>query len=84
MSQEIFSVADDVECLVGWDVPMQTFFGQVYRVDEKGERAEDEPILWVGKKPEAIRTVDHLQELLRPRTVIPPVIRRRLFEIEID
>ncbi len=84
MSQNIFSVSDGVECMVGFDVPMQTFFGQVYRVDRSGERVDDGMLHWVGVKMDEIRTVDHLQRLLRPHAKIPLDIFEILFEIEID
>ncbi len=29
------------ECMLGYDTPMQTFFAQVYLVDENGERVQD-------------------------------------------
>lgn len=72
--QLFFEVGPNVECMVGWDDPMQTFFGQVYRVDEQGERVDDEAIHWVGTHNDQIRSVDHLQQLLRPHAELPAEI----------
>lgn len=84
MSQNVFSVSPGVECLVGWDPPMGTFFGQVYAVNKKGERVDDEMIFRIGGIPDQVRTVDHLQEALRPYATIPKEIFQTLYEIEID
>jgi len=83
-------VDDQTECAVGWDVPLETFFGQVYKVDEQGERVEetadgeDGTILWVGTEPAEIRTVDELVRLLKPHAVLPEDIYGALFAIECD
>jgi hypothetical protein len=87
MSQNIFPVRDGVECMVGWDDHMGTFFAQVYRVDEEGERigAEDNgDIHWVSGYPCKIRTVEELVRLLKPHATIPEEILKILFEIEVD
>ena len=87
MSQFVFPVSEEIECMVGWDVQMQTFFGQVYKVDENGDRLDAEEggtLLWVGSKNCEIRTVDELARQLISRAIIPNDIRKKLYEIEID
>ena len=83
--QQTFLVRDGVECLVGWDSPMQTFFGQVYKVDSRGERTDDEPLLWVGTHQGEIHAVEELARLLRAeKASIPSEIYGKLYAIEVD
>jgi hypothetical protein len=91
MSQHFFSAGNQVEGMVGWDNALGTFFGQVYKVDEEGERIEDDDegqekgtLLWVGARRGEIRTVDELEEKLKPVARIPADIRKKLFEVEVD
>lgn len=90
MSQTIFQMDDQTECMVGWDPPLGTFFGQVYKINEEGERVEETEkgesgtILWVGTTPAEIRTVDELARKLKPHAVLPKAIYDELFAIECD
>jgi len=90
MSQMKFPVDDTTECMVGWDPPLGSFFGQVYKIDPDGERidvteeGEDGTIFWVGAGPPVIRTVDELVRLLAPHAVMPESVYKELFVIEID
>jgi len=87
MSQHVFEVNTGVECLVGWDPPMQTFFAQVYKVDEDGERIDAEEggtIIWVGRVNSEIRTVRELAMLIELHAIIPLEIYEALLEIELD
>lgn len=86
-----FRVSDTTECFIGWDPMLETFFGQVYRIDASGERVEEGlngedagTICWVGTTQAEIRTVDHLARQLMSFATIPEDIRTRLFAIEID
>jgi hypothetical protein len=66
---------------------MQTFFGQIYRVDKDGERVdaeEDGTILWVGRRHNEIKSVYVLATQLRPRAEIPSKIYGALFKTEVD
>ena len=82
--QRTFKVQGGMECMVGWDEPIQTFFGQVYAVNDEGERIEDSTSLWVGTRIREILTVDTLVALLKPQVTIPDEIYRELFAIEVD
>lgn len=90
MSQHIFPVSEGVECMVGWDPPLCTFFGQVYKVDEEGERIDDEDegggmIFRVGASFREVVTVDHLAKCLRPYVErIPDEIYHEMYLVEID
>jgi hypothetical protein len=90
MSRSVFRVNDQTECAVGWDAPLGTFFGQVYKIDEQGERVEetedgeDGTILWVGTKPAEIRTVDELARRLLPHAILTHGIHAELITIECD
>ena len=90
MSQSVFRVDDQTECMVGWDPPLQTFFGQVYKVDEEDERVEEDKdgndgmILWVGTRHAEIQSVDDLARKLQFHVMLPENIRKELFAIECD
>lgn len=90
MSQSVFRVDDTTECMVGWDPPLGTFFGQVYKIDGDGQRVEEDEdgndgtVLWVGASLAEIRTVDELARRLKPHAVLPESIRKELFAIECD
>ncbi|MFA6391971.1 MAG: hypothetical protein WCW66_04455 [Patescibacteria group bacterium] len=90
MSRSVFRVDEKTECAVGWDDPLGTFFGQIYKVDQEGERVEEDEdgndgtILWVGTKPAEIRTVDELARRLLPHAILTHAIHAELFSIECD
>ncbi|MEK7187894.1 MAG: hypothetical protein AAB691_03575 [Patescibacteria group bacterium] len=84
MSQHVFRVDEKTECMVGWDPPLGSFFGQVYEIDAEGERLEEtDPICWVGASGPPIFTVDDLLAKLAP-VVIPEEIRKELYATEVD
>lgn len=78
--------------MVGWDNPLQTFFGQLYKVGEEGERVEEDEdgndagtLVWVGARFAEIRTVDDLERKLQPHVKrLPEDVRKELYLIEID
>lgn len=87
MSQMVVPIDKHTECLLGWDNPLQTFFGQVYRIDEEGERVDlyeedcvekDGTILWVGASVGEIATVEDLAARLRPFVELPRDVKDRL------
>lgn len=91
MSQYTFPVlAGTIEARVGWDPKFETYFAQVYMIDEEGEQVEEDEdgndgmIFRVGTHHSAIRTVDHLERELRPHAKLPEEIRKELFKTEID
>lgn len=80
MSQFIIPIDGTKGCQVGWDRPLQTFYGRVYKIDENGEPVDveivdgeekDGNILWVGTSFEEIRTVEQLEILLNDHVKIP-------------
>lgn len=86
-------VSKTTAALVGWDNMLQTFFAQLYMLDEHGERVdvyekdgeeESGTLFWVGTSPNEIRTVDQLESLINKRFIIPKEIRDVLYEIEAD
>ena len=67
MSQHIVPLDSTTEAVVGWDPPMETFFAQIYKIDETGERisAEDNgTILWIGTRSREIYELETLIGLL--------------------
>ena len=61
---------------VGWDNPLQTFFGQVTRPTSADE--DNASVAWVGTESEEITTVADLCTHLHPYTDIPPALRAQL------
>ena len=57
---EISCLKRGYKAAVGYDPPMKTYFGEVYRV--RGLRYSS--ILWLGSIPEEIESVEDLQCLL--------------------
>lgn len=49
------------EVVVGWDPPMQTYFGQVY--DHTLEDEDENPIVWIGLM-DNVTSLDDLREQL--------------------
>ena len=61
---------------VGWDRPLQSFFGQVY--DERRDE-EENPIFWIGAdRPGQVGAVDELAAAIAPYAEITPAMRRTL------
>ena len=59
---------------VGWDAPMNTYFGQV--IDKNDET--DTPKHWVGTRHGEIQSVDRLQKSMEPYAAIPEPTRKNL------
>ena len=67
-----------MEVFVGWDHPLQTFFGQVYRRDRRDR--DDALIHWVGAaRPRELPEIDDLQRAMREHVVLAPEARSRLY-----
>jgi hypothetical protein len=61
------------EVVVGWDDPLDTFFGQVF--DTTAGEDEEACVYWEGAGYRACQTVDALQASLSPFATIPdPVV----------
>lgn len=80
MSQFIIPIDGTKEAQIGWDPPLQTYYGRVYKLDENGEAVDieivdgeekDGNILWVGTSHGEIRTVEQLEILLKDHLAIP-------------
>lgn len=87
MSQITFRAGINTECLVGWDPPLETFFGQVYKTDEEGRvdvyeeggEEKDGTIHWVGATSHEIPTIDELESKLFPHVqMLPGEVRKKL------
>lgn len=64
------------EVYVGWDDPLQSYFGQVYA---PGVRDREGPIHWVGASPPWLREVSYLVTAMRPYAEVSTAIQRTLF-----
>jgi len=60
---------------VGWDSPLQTYFGQV--IDKATDRDFDMK-LWVGTNPRELNTVAELQDRLKDYAIIPKEVQNAL------
>lgn len=65
--------------IVGWDQPMQTFFGQV--INRKAEQAgsDDKFVLWVGCSLRELYEVEDLARALRRHVELAPQMRATLY-----
>jgi hypothetical protein len=57
------------EVIVGWDPPLQSFFGQVLLTTVEEEDAAC--VLWVGLEVQALTTVAALQDALQAYATLP-------------
>ena len=67
---------DDLEIVVGFDPPLETFFGQVFNL--KATDDEEECLFWEGGMPTPITSLEELGRLMRPYATIPQEIQRTL------
>jgi hypothetical protein len=58
--------------VVGWDNPLQTFFGQV--LDPDRPLTQPETVTWIGTRPAEIRTVEELVSAMEPYGTMPEAI----------
>ncbi|MEJ0021506.1 MAG: hypothetical protein WDN47_02885 [Candidatus Doudnabacteria bacterium] len=88
MSQYILKIDSKTEALVGWDPPLQSYFGQIYMIDEDGERIDiyeengeekDGTIFWIGATPPRIDNVEELARKLSPYVRLSDDFRTYLF-----
>jgi hypothetical protein len=78
MSRYLVSAHDaTLVVTVGWDPPLQTFFGQVMHPAASAEQ-DDTCVLWVGTQPQEIPTVAQLWPHLHPYADIPLPLHARL------
>jgi hypothetical protein len=62
---------------VGWDPPLQTFFGQVVR-PATAPHADDTLVAWLGTRAQEISSVAQLCRQLAAYAVIPRATQARL------
>jgi hypothetical protein len=62
--------------IVGWDPPLETFFGQV--LNRWAASEEDQCLAWVGARARAIPTVEQLEALLSDYAHFTETWRARL------
>ncbi len=65
------------EVVVGWDAPMNTFFGMVKNTSITDEE-QDDIICWIGGDYDAVKTVQELQEKISKYATIPPELIEQL------
>lgn len=78
MSRHELTAPDNVEVIVGWDPPLNTFFVQVW--DRKlPELAPASELLWVGWKPGEITDIEQVRTLVAPWLSLPDDVFRALY-----
>ena len=74
---EIPAKNPDDTVFVGWDHPLLTFFGQVYR---QGVREDRNPVFWVGaSRLRELYEVDDLVRAMRPYAELSGDIQATLY-----
>jgi hypothetical protein len=59
---QITSKNPKLKAVVGWDGPMQTFYGQVF--DPSIPEEQSDCIFWVGSHMGGVKTVEQLEKLM--------------------
>jgi hypothetical protein len=74
VSNYVVVINDDTRVRVGWDRPLQTYFGQVFKVDKEGEQVEerDGTIFWIGPGKERFVDLERFAEQMRPYVELSP------------
>lgn len=67
----------DVEVVVGWDQPLQTYFGVVYDKAKKG--TDNDLLLWVGTQHCELYEIDQLAHAMREYVTLEPQMRAKLY-----
>jgi hypothetical protein len=62
---------------VGWDPPLQTFFGQVVR-PATAPHADDTLVVWIGTRAQEIPSVAQLGRQLAASAAMPRAMQARL------
>lgn len=77
MSRRTIDTSEDAgyDIIVGWDSALRTYYGQVI---PDGNPGDDELILWVGKSPRELPTVDALADALVEWAGIDDQVRSEL------
>src|SRR4051794_11726297 len=70
----------DIEIVVGWDNPLQTFFVQVWNQEESKDPycGIDEPAFWAGATTGEVRTLEDLLDLVESYGAVPDEVVRDL------
>ena len=78
MSRHLLPAHDPtLRVTVGWDPPLQTFFGQVVR-PATAPHADDTLVAWLGTRAQEIPSVVQLGRQLAAYAAIPPATQARL------
>lgn len=77
MSRYAIREGADLEVVVGWDPPLQTFFVQVY-IPEGRPSGDDQILVWEGTEPEAITDVEQVRELVGEHAEVSDQVLMRL------
>lgn len=72
----VLATRPHLQAAVGWDNPMQTFFGQV--LDPSLPDDQQEAVLWIGTTHASIPGIQALIARMAPWAVIPSAIRLQL------
>lgn len=77
MSRHDIPTVEGVTVVVGWDPPLQTFFGQVYHPEDDEDAG---PRLWVGVMDRLSTVEDLLDELGEWASAVSGAMRLQLVE----
>lgn len=64
-----------VRAVVGWDRPLQTYFAQVFTLDDDDE---EEATIWEGTSLRELPTADDALALVSPHAIVPDDLLARL------
>jgi hypothetical protein len=70
-----------LEVFVGWDNPLETFFGQVY---DRSKPEAEQIIYWIGLQVGEIPTVSELDDRMKNFCTIPETIAAELVDAKRD
>lgn len=62
---------DRYKVVVGWDPMLNTFFAEVWNVEEKKKNEEAESLLMVGAEPSQIHDLEELKRYMGAYAAIP-------------
>ena len=72
---EVPSESPAYKLFVGWDPPLLTYFGQVYRTGHE----EEGPVFWYGTSPAELCEIEDLAAAMRPWVLLSAELRMLLF-----
>lgn len=72
MSRYEFTISETLQCTVGWDPPLGTFFAQVRTPGPYGL------LFWIGTSIKECADLNTLYTYLKPYTTVPDAIKAQL------